>query len=81
MKEIRGCEKDVKPYVIEGITLNRCPLITLGRKYDHYIRAYSFYVNGFFPNAGGWADQPNAVIEAIQHIDTEFNRMKDNGKQ
>ena len=80
MKEKRGCEKDVAPYTIEGSTITRCPLIVLGRKYDHFIRAYSFFMSGYFPNSGGWAEQPNALVEAIQHIDSEFNRMKDNGK-
>lgn len=81
MKEIRGHDKDVAPYHIEGITLVRCPLIVLGQKYDHYIKAYMFWQQGFFPNTGGWGEQPNALIEALMHIDCEINRMKDNGKQ
>ena len=41
-----------------------------------YLRAYMFYQDGFLPNAGGWCDQPAKFIEAIEIIEAEMIKLK-----
>ena len=80
MKSIRGCVDEVPDYEIAGIKVKRCPLVVLGRKYDMYFLAHSFFGSGVMPFSGGWGEQPNALIEAILWIESEQNRMGTNAK-
>ena len=81
MKMLRGHDTDVQEYRVEGIPIKRCPIMIVGNKVDEYINAYFFFKSGMLPHAGGWADQPNKVIEAIMFIDAEFERMGKDGRQ
>lgn len=80
MKKLRGHDEDVPEYKIEGIPIKRCPIILVNGKVDEYINAYFFFKSGMLPHAGGWADQPNKMVEALMFIDGEFNRMAKDGK-
>lgn len=75
MKAIRGCESDVPAYDVGGVRVTRCPVSFVGRKYDSFFLAHAFFMNGILPSAGGWGDQPNAIVQGVLWIDGEINRM------
>ena len=76
IQEIRGCEKDIPTKEIEGVAITRCPvkLITIESKL--YLQVYSYYKDGFLPNAGGSLDQSIKVMDVLQFIDNEKARME-----
>jgi len=78
---MRGCGEDVREYRIENVAITKCPIKVVGNKVDEYINAYFFFKSGMLPHAGGWADQPNKMVEAIMFLDSEFNRMAKDGRQ
>jgi hypothetical protein len=79
IKKIRGCDEEVPEYTVEGIKLRRCPLVFLGRRYDLFFVAYSYFQQNILPFAGGWGQQPNVLMQAIRKIDECYDRMKDDG--
>jgi hypothetical protein len=76
----KGCESDSP---IPGVwkigeqELQRCPIKVVTPQNLFYLRAYIHYIKGYFPNHGGWLDQPLKLIEALGIIEDEVGRMKD----
>ena len=40
-----------------------------------FLRLYNHYKNGLLPQAGGICDQPNLYLEAMEMLETTFNRL------
>ena len=79
MKEDRGCEQDSPipgRWSIGDIVLNRCPLKSVDNRIYWYIKAYNFLEKGVLPTSGGWLDQSNKFIEAMNLITNEMEKIK-----
>jgi hypothetical protein len=40
-----------------------------------YVRAYKYFVRGQYPNAGGWLDQSQKFLEAMELIESEIQKI------
>lgn len=69
MKRIRGCDRDVNPYTIEGFTITRCPRTHITFTDTMYLQAFKEYQAGFLPNPGGWLDQPMKFTTAMSIVE------------
>jgi hypothetical protein len=80
MQKERGCARDseIPGYWSFGRwKFSRCPLKVVKEESFRYIQAYNFYKDKFFPNPGTWSEQPMKLLEAIQFIQRETNREKE----
>ena len=67
----RGCTEDSPipgKLEIEGIEFLRCPLTVLNTEIYWYITAFNYWEKNIFPNKGGWNDQTNKFLEAMEFI-------------
>lgn len=80
-----GYEKDSPipgKWKIGDYSFNRCPLVIMDKRANWYITAYNFLKDGILPNDGGWLDQPNKFIEAMNFIESEINKsVKEDGRK
>lgn len=79
MKEINGCDKDSPipdRWIIRDYRLKRCPMKEVTSEGLEYLRAYKFYKNGVLPAQGGWLNQTNTFIQAVEIIDTEIGKIE-----
>ncbi len=53
---------------VEGDGGAECPVF-LGREFENYFVAFSFFEKGILPEAGGWAQQSHHWIQALKVID------------
>lgn len=59
------------------LEFQRCPLKLITRQSLELIRAYNLYTQGYLPNAGGWMDQPAKLFEALDIIEVEIEKTKE----
>lgn len=77
-REHNGCLKDSPVedvWELDGEVSRRCPVTLVTPESVEYIRAYNFFQKGYLPNPGGWMDQPAKLIEAIELIETQVQRI------
>lgn len=43
-----------------------------------YLKAFSFYEKGSYPNGLAWSHESHKYIQAMMILDKEFNRVKEN---
>lgn len=70
-KEIRGCfTKSRAPVMVHGVkgSRDRCPVIDYFEVKD-YLSVYRYWKLNQYPNEGTWAQQPNKLVEAMEHLD------------
>lgn len=60
---------------LDGESIRRCPMAIVTDQSIEYVRVYNFFQKGYLPNPGGWLDQPAKLIEAIEFIETEMQRI------
>lgn len=75
----RGCEQDspIPGYWNFGdFETSRCPVQLITAASLEYIRAYSLFLKGYMPNAGGWIDQPKKFIGAMEIIENEVAKIQ-----
>ena len=72
LKKARGCteEAPVPMFDLDGKEYCRCPLKIITRQSMEYIRFYSFFRDGYLPNAGGIMDQPAKFLDAMSMIES-----------
>ena len=46
-----------------------------------YVRAYIFFQNGYLPNSGGWLDQSVKFIDAVEIIETEISKIREEAEK
>ena len=74
-----GCEKDSP---IPGVwklydwEFQRCPLKLITPQSAAYLRACTFFEKGYLPNAGGWIEQSNKFIEAMEIVEREIIKIQ-----
>jgi len=56
-------------YEIDDIEYHKCPVQEITDESYEALSLYSFYKNGFLPEAGGVLDQDYRVIQQIRIID------------
>lgn len=74
-KEVRGCfTKSRAPVMAHGIkgSTNICPVIDW-HDVGEYLKVYTYWNKGHYPNAGTWADQPHKLVLAMEYIDGIIN--------
>ena len=77
LKEERGHYKEgIIPYIINKERVFRCPLMMITPLSYEYIKAFSFYEKGCFPNGVGWLNESNRYIQAMLILENEFNRIQ-----
>jgi len=85
LKDFRGCKRDSpagEHWVYSTFSSARCPARLLtDEKVILSFKIYNNYKNGFLPNKGAWLDQPNKVIEIIDTINAEVNKINDRMKK
>lgn len=80
VKEIRGCEKETKPYYMEDEQFTRCPLKLIMEKTRMYFKIYNdIKIAGSLYNEGGIGDQSGKLFDIISIIDNEITRRQKNG--
>lgn len=79
-REYKGRDHPLGWSVLEW-TFYRCPIETLPEETFLWLKAYRFFKNGFFPNPGGWLNQPKRYIEIIDFLETSIAGMNSNGRE
>jgi hypothetical protein len=54
----------------------RCPRSMVTVKSIGYLYAYIFFEKGYLPNPGGWLAQPLKFVQAIQVIEQEIAKLR-----
>jgi len=52
---------------VDGFETDHCPVMTVNEAGELFL-AYTWAERGFLPSAGGWADQPYALMEGINIV-------------
>jgi hypothetical protein len=60
---------------------DRCPKKIVKSQDFEYIRAFNFYKEGFFPNQGGWSEQPIKLLEVFEYIQKVIDDRDDRDKE
>lgn len=87
-KKLRNCDGTGKPYVAEGIEVDRCPVKIVSVQSMIYVEAYKYYAAGQFPFSGTYLEQPLKYMEAMKLIDgivyqeqvKQMNKRRKNAK-
>lgn len=77
MKEVRGCDKDIAPVVLNGVEFRRCPAKGITEAVEFFLETYSAYKKGFLPNPGGWLAQPIKWSQMAMIADIEFEKYRE----
>lgn len=80
LKIERGCETDSPiegAWKLDEWEFSRCPLKIVTIQSFEYVRAYIFFQNGYLPHAGGWLEQSAKFLDAMEIIETEISKMKE----
>jgi hypothetical protein len=77
LKKIRGCEQEVKPKVIEGVEITRCPVKLITQETKTYLELFNYYQDGWLPVAGGILDQSMKVMNIFKFIQGEIERLEE----
>jgi len=80
----RGCEKDSPiqgAWKLGDWEFERCPLKIVTRESLDYVRAYIFFQNGYLPHAGGWTDQSAKFIDAVEIIENEISKIREEAEK
>ena len=78
-KDVRGCEKDVAPYIIYTEEVTRCPLKLITPRTQMYLSIYNAMKNtNRLYNLGEIAHQPAKLMEIFSVIENEMNRKQIN---
>lgn len=56
--------------------LRRCPVKVVTNDGLEYMTAYKFYKQGQLPMAGGWMDQAQPFLEAMEVIDEQVANIE-----
>lgn len=59
----------------EHISGNPAKLVTF--QSSEYVTAFLMFKSGFLPNAGGWMDQPAKFVDAVNLIDSQIAKIKE----
>ena len=84
LKTERGCDKDSPipgAWKLGEWEFERCPLKIVTNQSLDYIRAYIFFQNGYLPNSGGWLDQSVKFIDAMEVIETEISKIREEAEK
>lgn len=66
-----------KQWVIDRvIESDICLLPMITSMSNQYLRMHRHYSNGFLAQAGGVCDQPNLYLEAMELLDSTFNKIE-----
>jgi len=77
LKKERGHdEKGIIPFFINGEITYRCPLMTVTPLSWEYIKAFSFFEKGCFPNGLAWNKESNKYLQAMILLQNEFGRKE-----
>ncbi len=72
-KRERGCtDKPIVPQMIDGEELTRCPLrptLDYRASFERFLKIYSWYKKGHFPDTGSYLDQTAAALQLIEIFD------------
>ncbi len=60
---------------LDGWKFRRCPRALAGEDVGWLIGAYNYMQLGILPRAGGWVDQSNKFIQAMQITMQEINKI------
>lgn len=69
-----GCEQDSPvpgKWQLYDVKFQRCPVKMVTPESNLMIYAYNMFRLGYLPSPGGWAEQANKFLEAIQILATE----------
>ena len=78
-KDEAPCEYEIPGqefWEINGEQYNGCPLKIVTVLSANFLRAFNFYKAGFWPNAGGWLDQPAKLLDAFDAIERELHEVE-----
>ncbi len=76
-RRVDQCPEDCtsSPWMLDGEQFTECPVKTVSEQSFQYLRAYFYYEKGYFPNPGGWMEQPEKLLQALQIIESERARI------
>ena len=75
----KGCDEDSPipgVWKLKEWEFQRCPLKLVTRKSLEYVLAYIYYSNGYLPNPGGWMEQPQKLLSALEIIERELEAIR-----
>lgn len=70
-------EQKKEIWEIKGERYLGCPFQYVTRKSTAFIKAFRFYKQGFWPNAGGWLEQPAKLTDVFDVIEKELNEIEE----
>ncbi|MFH2146290.1 MAG: hypothetical protein ABII75_09750 [Candidatus Omnitrophota bacterium] len=73
------CEYEVpgqEVWELYGERYRGCPFRIVTRQSANFLRAFQFYKEGYFPNAGSWLDQSAKMLDAFEVIDKELQAIE-----
>jgi len=77
----RGCDEGSSPgqYFLERLNqeFDSCPGKHATEQSRMYIDAFFFFKQGYFPNQGGWMDQPVKLLQAFKVITAEVEEVNE----
>lgn len=75
LKKERGHdEKGIIPFFVNKELTYRCPLMLITPLSWDYIKAFSFFEKGSYPNGNAWNKESNKYIQAMMLLQNEFGR-------
>lgn len=78
LKEERGHYKEgFIPYLIDKKRVFRCPLMMITPLSYEYLKAYSFYEKGSYPNGVAWTHEGNKYIQAMMILNKQFRKLEE----
>jgi len=77
LREERGHDKDgIIPFMVDGERILRCPLTVITPLSWQYIKAFSFYDKGRYPNGLIYTHESEKYLQAMMILDIEFGKLQ-----
>lgn len=77
LMEERGHDREgTMTFMVGSERVRRCPLTFVTPLSWEYIRAFSFYEKGSYPNGVIYTHETKKYLQAMAVLDNEFNRIK-----
>lgn len=82
LRNERGHDREGKvPFLVDKKRIFRCPLMIITPLSYEYLKAFTFYEKGSYPNGVAWTHESNKYIQAMMVLDKQFRLLENKEKK